>query len=59
MSNATRPQVVVVVVSEEDAERFRIALSELAEERRGDGASYEVTGPWPPYIFVAGDEESG
>jgi hypothetical protein len=47
------------LVSEEDAERFRIALSELEEERRGDGASYEVTGPWPPYSFVAGDEEPG
>jgi hypothetical protein len=45
------------LVREEDADRFRAALAELAESQRADGVTYELTGPWPPYSFVAGEEE--
>ena len=44
------------LVREEDAERFRTALAELEEARRADGVSYELTGPWPAYSFVADDD---
>ena len=31
---------------------FRAALEELEKEHGPRGASYELTGPWPPYNFV-------
>jgi hypothetical protein len=36
-----------------DAERFRSALDELRSEHAAAGVEYELTGPWPPYNFVA------
>jgi hypothetical protein len=45
------------LVTKDAAERFRAALAELEAARREDGVSYEVTGPWPPYSFVADEEE--
>jgi len=47
------------LVREEDAERFRTALGELAESQRADGVTYELTGPWPAYSFVGEEEEPG
>lgn len=47
------------LVREDDAERFRSALAELERTRRPDGVSYELTGPWPPYSFVADEEKMG
>ena len=38
-------------------ERFRDALGELERGHQPDGVDYELSGPWPPYNFVA--DESG
>ena len=44
------------LVREADDSRFRASLAELAESRRKEGVSYELTGPWPPYNFVTEEE---
>jgi hypothetical protein len=47
------------LVADDGAQPFRTALAELEAARRADGLAYELTGPWPPYSFVAEDEEDG
>jgi hypothetical protein len=44
------------LVSVDGAERFRSALRELQSSQARDGIEYELTGPWPPYNFVAGED---
>jgi hypothetical protein len=45
------------LVADADAQPFRAALAELEEALRPDGVAFELTGPWPPYSFVAEEEE--
>ncbi len=47
------------LVREDAADTFRAALAELEEHMRAEGVTYELTGPWPAYSFVADDEEPG
>jgi hypothetical protein len=35
---------------------FRQTVNELESTYGGEGAEYQVTGPWPPYNFVADEE---
>ena len=42
-----------------DADRgFREALSALERTYADDGVQFDLTGPWPPYNFVADEEGS-
>jgi hypothetical protein len=41
------------LVDRAHVERFRAAAAELGERHRPRGLVLEVTGPWPPYNFVA------
>ena len=47
------------LVSDERLAAFRTGLERLGEEGKDLGFSYEITGPWPPYNFVAVDAEEG
>ena len=47
------------LVSDERLAAFRTGLERLGEEGKDIGFSYEITGPWPPYNFVAVDAEEG
>jgi Gas vesicle synthesis protein GvpL/GvpF len=46
------------LVSADRVEAFRSALEELRATHAAEGVRYELTGPWPPYNFVA-EEEGG
>ncbi|HEX3335101.1 MAG TPA: GvpL/GvpF family gas vesicle protein [Jatrophihabitans sp.] len=56
LTGAAQPMVLnaAFLVERERVEQFRDAVAELDRER-GDGAVV-LTGPWPPYSFVAVDE---
>ncbi len=43
------------LVTDEDADRFHALAADLAERYGPQGLDFEVTGPWPPYNFVALD----
>ena len=43
------------LVADDDTERFHALAAELAERYAAHGLEFEVTGPWPPYNFVALD----
>ena len=43
------------LVADEDADRFHALAADLAERYGPLGLDFEVTGPWPPYNFVALD----
>jgi hypothetical protein len=36
---------------------FQSAVKRLARRWRGEGFTFEVSGPWPPFSFCSGDEE--
>jgi hypothetical protein len=48
----------VYLVPDRGIEDFRAALSELEEELRELGFSFQVTGPWPAYNFVTSSTEA-
>jgi len=52
-----RPQAMVLngayLVPRQGDAAFSRAVAELAREHRGAGIELELTGPWPPYNFVA------
>ena len=39
-------------------DELRLLIAELEEHHRGLGARIELTGPWPPYNFIASDDAS-
>lgn len=41
-----------------DPDRLHAEVEQLAEEYRAEGISFELTGPWPAYNFVAVGEET-
>ncbi|HWS99442.1 MAG TPA: GvpL/GvpF family gas vesicle protein [Pyrinomonadaceae bacterium] len=43
------------LVERERFDEFRAAAERLAREYEGAGFKLELTGPWPPYNFAAGD----
>jgi hypothetical protein len=46
------------LVAADRLEAFRSALDELHATHQAEGVRYELTGPWPPYNFVAEEEGS-
>lgn len=44
------------LVVEEGLAAFRAELQALEEEYSGQGFSYAMTGPWPPYSFVGAED---
>jgi Gas vesicle synthesis protein GvpL/GvpF len=44
------------LVRADDEEGFRDALGALEADYAAHGVRYELTGPWPPYNFVAAEE---
>ena len=44
------------LVRDEGRRAFAAALDELRERFAPEGVDYGLTGPWPPYNFVEGDE---
>jgi hypothetical protein len=45
------------LVDRERAAEFRARAAELGERQRDRGLHLEVTGPWPPYSFLADERE--
>jgi hypothetical protein len=45
------------LVFTDGAEAFRSTLRELQSSHVADGVEYELTGPWPPYNFVAAEDD--
>lgn len=43
------------LVGDEDLARFRSTVADLSAEFAEAGLRLELTGPWPPYSFVAGE----
>jgi CheY-like chemotaxis protein len=50
---------LALLVDENGSEAFRAAIDELAERHGAEGIAFEMSGPWPPYSFMDGDEEAG
>ena len=48
----------VYLVEDREADEFRHAVDELADEYRERGADVQLTGPWPPYNFVKSSIEA-
>jgi Gas vesicle synthesis protein GvpL/GvpF len=45
------------LVSAENRSSFAAEVAALGEDYRELGLSFELTGPWPPYNFVGGEDE--
>jgi hypothetical protein len=43
------------LVESERSENFAQLVEELQGRYAGVGARLEISGPWPPYNFIAGD----
>jgi hypothetical protein len=47
------------LIADEDADRFHALAADLGKRYGPQGLDFEVTGPWPPYNFVALDLSTG
>jgi hypothetical protein len=62
VDDPSRPRRTILnaayLVDAADEPRFREEVAAVARDHAEQGVEYELTGPWPPYNFAEGEEQS-